>query len=62
MSSWVQLAHNGLDYLVTTYLENTRVSEVVCQNETIALQEVQRKGALLKGLAIGKVLTSVTKS
>lgn len=62
MRSWVQLAHTGLDFVVTTYLENTRVSEVVCQSSALALQEVQIKSVMLQGIAKGKVLTSVTKS
>lgn len=62
MGSWVQLAHTGLDFVVTTYLENTRVSEVICSSSKLALQEVQIKSELLKGLAKGRILTTVTNT
>lgn len=58
MLSWVQISHNGYAYVVTTYLDNTRVSEIVTADLPPVMIELNQRLNLLKGLARGKCLTS----
>lgn len=58
MDARVEVLHNGLDYMVSTYFGSTRATQIMTNSKQAAMQELSLKLDLIAGLAKGKTLVA----